>query len=250
MSTKPLTIAKIKAAGATEVVQRGESWREADEYLREEILPALRAEGDEEGIYVPPFDDPAIWEGVGSMMSELGRQLPVGERPDAVVCCVGGGGLLSGICDGLHRIGGGWEETPIVAVETAGAESLAKSIEAGGTITLPAITSIATSLGARRVAETALQNAQEMKVRSVVVTDAEACLASCQFADDERILVEAACGASLALAYQPTRLRTLLGDMRTDSRVVIVVCGGINVTIDMLAGWREEFGRDHGARRG
>lgn len=52
-STKPMMIAKIKAAGASQVIQHGANFREADRYLREVILPA-----DKAGVYVPPFDHP------------------------------------------------------------------------------------------------------------------------------------------------------------------------------------------------
>ena len=53
---------KIRAAGG-EVLQYGESWSEADEYLR----ALMKMEADtEEGVYCPPFDHEDIWEGMGS----------------------------------------------------------------------------------------------------------------------------------------------------------------------------------------
>lgn len=38
LSTKPLMISKLHAAGATEVIQEGASWVYADKHLREVIL--------------------------------------------------------------------------------------------------------------------------------------------------------------------------------------------------------------------
>lgn len=38
MSTKPLMIEKLKAAGAYEVVQRGATWQDADAFLRKEVM--------------------------------------------------------------------------------------------------------------------------------------------------------------------------------------------------------------------
>ena len=71
-------------------------------------------------------------------------------------------------------------------------------------------------------------------------------MASWRFADDERILIEPACGVSVAVAYIDGMLKGLMeGSGRTfgkDSRVVIVVCGGSHVSLDKIQGWKEEFG--------
>jgi len=239
LSTKPFMIAKIRAAGATEVIQIGAHWAEADRYLREEILAK-----DANGVYVPPFDDPRIWEGAGTMVEEMGKQLG-SVRPDAVVCSVGGGGLLRGVGWGLDALAKTldprWKDVAVIAVETEGADSLAQSLIQKKHITLPKITSIATSLGAPRVAEEAYAYAQRPNVKSVVLSDAEAAMGCWRFADDERQIVEAACGASIALCYDG-RLKKLLPELTKEIKVVVVVCGGVNVTLDVLAGYRVTYG--------
>ncbi len=93
-------------------------------------------------------------------------------RPDCVVLSVGGGGLLSGVVAGLRRQG--WDAVPVFAVETVGADSYAQSLAAGERVELPAIASIATSLGARKVSEHAFNLARAHPIRPVVVTDREA----------------------------------------------------------------------------
>ena len=46
-------------------------------------------------------------------------------KPSLIVCSVGGGGLLAGILEGLEREENGiWEDVPVLAMETYGAESL------------------------------------------------------------------------------------------------------------------------------
>jgi hypothetical protein len=54
-------------------------------------------------------------------------------------------------CRGLAR--NGWDDVPIVACETRGAESFARMLEERELVALPQITSIAKSLGALKVAE-------------------------------------------------------------------------------------------------
>jgi L-serine/L-threonine ammonia-lyase len=254
VTTKPLMIKKIEAAGAAKVIQVGANWKEADAYLREVILAK-----DRNGVYVPPFDHPDIWEGHSFMVDEIKRQLEAGEtdakganshfnghsapasaKPDAIICSFGGGGLFAGIIQGLDAAH--WSDVPVLAVETAGAACLNASLRADELVTLPGITSQATSLGCSRAAEQAFRYAQRPSVRSVVLSDAEAAMGCWRLADDERVMVELACGVSVALCYNG-RLEEALGRPLTpESKVVVILCGGSNVTVDMLAGWRKEFG--------
>jgi L-serine/L-threonine ammonia-lyase len=234
MSTTPYMISKIKASGAKDVVQIGESWAEADAHLREVLIPEAKAKG-ETPVYVPPFDAQEIWDGNATLVEEVLEQLP--GSPDALVCSVGGGGLFSGIMQGLDTAG--LSATKVLAVETQGAHSLALSLEKGELSTLPGITSIATSLGARRVAAKAYEYAQRESVTSVVLKDKDAIEGCIRFADDERIMVEAACGVSLALCYNG-RLKESFPDLTEKSKVAIVVCGGSNVSAEMLHKWVEQ----------
>lgn len=235
-STKPHMLEKIKLAGASQVIQQGATWFEADTYLREEVLPK-----DAGGVYVPPFDHPAVWRGHATMISEIKAQLADmngDDSFDALVCSVGGGGLFSGLMQGLEEAG---DTVKVVAVETLGANSLNAALEAGELIAIPGITSIATSLGAVKVAKRAFEYGRQDNVSSVVVTDKEACVACIRFAEDERMLVEPACGATIALAYD-NKLREILGSPDKDKKVVLVVCGGRNISLDLLAEWRELYG--------
>ncbi|HZI11749.1 MAG TPA: pyridoxal-phosphate dependent enzyme, partial [Myxococcus sp.] len=132
----------------------------------------------------------------------------------------------------LHR--NSLAHVPVIAVETEGAASLHASVLAGTLVTLPAITSIATTLGAKRVARAAFDWTRRHPVHSVTVSDAQALDACLRFADDLRILVEPACGAALAVAYEG------LGVLAPYRRPLLVVCGGIAVDVAKLVAWREE----------
>lgn len=233
-------VAKLHAAGATDVVVFGDSWFHADAHLRESVMVEAEYKG-EESVYVPPFDDPKIWDGASTIVQELARQMPEGEKPDAIVCSVGGGGLFCGVMQGCEAVG--WDgRTQVLAAETEGAESLNDSLKAEELVTRKAITSVAKSLGAIRVANKAFEYAQRKNVRSVVLSDGEACLGCWRFVDDERFLVEPACGAAVALAYQPERLKELVPGLKEDSKVVIIVCGGVRISTKELEAYRARFG--------
>jgi L-serine/L-threonine ammonia-lyase len=176
--------------------------------------------------YVHPFDDPRLWKGHASLIDEV---VAAGASFDVVIASVGGGGLLLGILEGLRR--NGLEHIPVVAVETVGADSLHRSLADGDLVTLPAITSIATSLGARRVASAAFEAARAARVISAVVSDRDAVEGCVRFADAHRILIEPASGAAVAGLELPI-VRTQF------ARPLVEVCGGVGVSLDRLAGWR------------
>ena len=137
----------------------------------------------------------------------------------------------------MHR--SGWTDVPVVAVETVGAESLHAAMSAGEPVLLPEITSIAKCLGARQVADAALDWTGKHPVRSVVVSDGAAVRGCLTFANRHRILVEPACGAGLSLIYDGAEC------LRRAERILIVVCGGISVDIDQLNSWVAQTGRDN-----
>lgn len=204
-----------------EVIVHGASWQEANEFAL-----SLVAETD---AFLHPFDDPLLWEGHATMIDEVARS---GLEPDAVVLSVGGGGLLSGVAQGLQR--NGWNKLPIIAVETEGAASFHAAAKAGHAVQLDAITSIATSLGAKRVCDQAVQWTRERTIHSVLVSDRSALSACERFLADHRVLVEPACGASLALAYESA---DVLEPFKT---VLVVVCGGATATVDQIRQWATE----------
>ena len=240
-------LTKIRAAGATSVVQEGASWIEADTYMRETVMPEAEKRG-ENVAYVHPFDHPDVWEGYNSMVDEikddLGKIALEEENgkiePNAMICSVGGGGLFAGLMGGLDRHN--WKDILVAALETHGTDSLNQALKRGElkAPTLPAITSKATSLGARTVCQQAFEYGQQQNVKSVVLEDKEAAMGCSRLADEERLMVELACGVNVAMCYDG-RLEKYLGrKTRKDDKVVVIVCGGSNVTVEDLASFRHE----------
>ncbi|CAI7616531.1 unnamed protein product [Penicillium bialowiezense] len=329
MATKPLMLDKIRAAGAADVIRHGETFSEAGEYMRETIMKT--SNGDDEDVVkiaLHPFDNQPIWEGNGTIIDELETQLPPAMSPedikaysnralplDSIICSVGGGGLLNGLVQGIEKrrqkktATSSIPPNPIhlLAIETAGTDSLAAAIASNSLVSLPKITSQATSLGAVRVSETTFQYAVApppgIKVHSAVLSDADAARGVLRLANDERLLVELACGVCVeaaigdaasaasavsasgaagaqsikkrkrgsndtAVSYRDegygddrsistdnstdleidaevrdgklnSKLKQLVPDLNPNSRVVIIVCGGSYVTIDMASEWRK-----------
>jgi len=198
----------------------GSVWDEAHEY-------ALSLTKEKDTAYIPPFDNPIMWKGHATLIDEAAKQCP---KPDAVILSVGGGGLLCGVVEGLMR--NGWQDVPVIAVETEGAASLYRSVEAGKLIKLDSINTIATSLGAMQVAPKAFEYAMNNKVIPHLVTDKAAANACLKFAEEYRTLIEPACGASLSVVYDNA---SVIHNAKT---ILVIVCGGIGVNITKIAQWQ------------
>lgn len=204
----------IEQEGARLIVH-GSVWSEANAY-------ALSL-ASQEHIYIHPFDNPLLWDGISTLVDEV---IDEGLRPDAVILSVGGGSLLSGIAQGLEKHQ--FSHIPIYAVETEGTASLNAALEAGERVTLDRVSGIATTLAASQVCENAFNVARRADVRGKVVSDDEAVNACRRFLDDHRVLTEPACGVSLSMLYDGK-----IG-FKSDDNVLVIVCGGASVTLESL----------------
>ena len=211
---------KIEEEGA-EVIVRGAAWDETHAFASA-LSKKVR------GACISPFDHPTIWRGHATLVDEIVDQV---EKPDALVLSVGGGGLLCGVLQGLERHG--WGDIAIVAAETEGTCSLAASMAAGQLVALDHIRGVATTLGAKQVAARAFEYAQTHRITPFVTTDEAAIDACLQFCDHHRIIVEPACGASLAAVYQRAEA------IRDARSVLVIVCGGIGAGLDKLLEWKK-----------
>jgi L-serine/L-threonine ammonia-lyase len=207
----------LRLEGA-EVIVHGGSWQEANQHAQT-LLGATDA-------FLHPFDNPLLWHGHASLIDEVAMAQC---KPDAVVLAVGGGGLLAGIVEGLQR--NQWHDVPVFAVETEGAASFLAAVLAGHTVELERISSIATSLGAKRVCEQALHCANTHPVHSLVVSDGSALAACERFLADHRVLVEPACGAALSVVYEQNPA------LAPYNQILVVVCGGATTSIEQIRSW-------------
>lgn len=204
----------IKEEGAN-VVVHGKVWDDANQYALDIVSK------NPSYTYIHPFDDPVIWSGHSTIIDEIKEEIP---KPDVIITVVGGGGLLCGIVEGLEK--NGWKDVPIIASETIGAESFYKSVKAGKLITLDGITSIARTLGAKRVCEKVFEYSQKYPIIPVTVSDENAMNACVRFSNETRFLIEPSCGAGAAVIYEKLPELTEIIKDKKDPVIVLIVCGG------------------------
>lgn len=211
-TTSTRSISLLKKDNA-EVIIHGSSWLEANE-LAQSILT-------DETAFIHPFDDELLWSGHSTIIDEVKA---TDFKPDLIILSVGGAGLLAGVIKGL--LNNKWEDTPIMAVETFGAASLNNSLKKGETVELDKISSLATSLGAKKVSEGAFKLACAHNVISVLTSDLDTLLTCENFLSDHKILVEPACGAALSPVYNQ------MNELEAFNKILVIVCGGSTMTID------------------
>ncbi len=215
-----------------EVEVNGSTWMEANQ----KALSVVEDNKDKGAVLIHPFDDPLLWPGHATLIDEV---VAAGCRPDAVVLSVGGGGLLTGISEGLTT--NDLTDCEIVAVETAGAASLAAAMKAGKPVILDEINTIANTLGAKQVSVAAHAATQSHRVTSHIVSDRQALDACNRFLRDHRLLVEPACGAALAAVYHPAPT------LKNKKNILVVVCGGMGVSMSQLSAWEKQLSAEEAA---
>jgi threonine dehydratase len=202
-----------------EIVIHGEAWDDANAL-------AQRIAGESGRSYIHPFDDPEVMAGQATITVEIARQLP---SADLIVVSIGGGGLISGVASGARHF---LPRARVAGVETEGADSMHRSIVAGRIVELPAITSIAETLGARKTGPAQLRMVATLVRELAVVTDAEAIESLLQLLREDKLLVEPAASCSVA-ALSTGKIRVRAGE-----NVVVVLCGA-NVSLDRVLEWSQ-----------
>jgi threonine dehydratase len=178
--------------------------------------------------FIHPFDDPLVIAGQGTIGLEILEDVP---QVTDVILSIGGGGLAAGVGTAIKSQR---PDVRIWGVETDGADSMAHAWKAGRVVELPAITSIAHTLGAPAVSQRTLALAHQHLESVTVVSDAEAFAALTYLLERVKVLAEPASSCTLAGAEK------LRQHFSPDHHVVLILCGG-NIALTDLAHYQRRF---------
>jgi threonine dehydratase len=214
-TTPQIKVQAVKALGG-EVVLAGESYDEA-------YTHALALEKAGKLTFVHPFDDPEVIAGQGTIGMEILRQHP--QAIHAVFCCVGGGGLISGVAAYIKRLR---PDIKIIGVEAADADAMDRSLKAGKRVRLDHVGLFADGAAVKYVGEETFRICQQ-HVDEMVLVDTDAiCAAIKDVFEDTRAVLEPAGALAVAGAKEYAKRHKL------KDKTLVAIASGANMNFDRL----------------
>ena len=216
VTTPKQKINQVKMFGGeyVEVVLAGDTFDHANQ--------AAEKTCQEEGkTFIPPFNDPKIIEGQGTVGLEILQQSRT--AIDYVFVPIGGGGLASGIGSVFKQMS---PQTKVIGVEPAGAAGMKLSFERGEVTELDHIEKFVDGAAVQRVGDITFDVCQQVLDDIVVVPEGKVCTKILELYNVDAIVVEPAGALSIsALDYYREQIK--------GKNVVCVVSGSNNDIVRM-----------------
>lgn len=153
--------------------------------------------------FVPPFDDPDVIAGQGTVARELLEQNP---NLDILFVAVGGGGLAAGICVYLKQLK---PSIKIVAVESDESACFIKAKEVGEPTELESVGIFADGVAVKVMGQETFRLCNRLIDETITVTNDEICGAIKDIFDDTRVIAEPAGALSVAAIRKYVKLHGL-----------------------------------------
>ncbi len=166
--------------------------------------------------FIPPFDDPKVMEGQGTIGKEILSQTP--GKLDYIFVPIGGGGLASGLGSYIKAMS---PETKIIGVEPGGAPCMKAAIENGGPIELDEIDKFVDGAAVKKAGAKTYEVCREVLDDIVIVPEGAVCTMIIQMYNKSAIVVEPAGAlATAALRFYADKIK--------GKRVACIVSGSNN----------------------
>ncbi|HSI95888.1 MAG: threonine ammonia-lyase, biosynthetic [Methylophilaceae bacterium] len=214
-TTPMIKVDAVRNRGA-EVVLAGDSYSDA-------YTHALELEKSEKLTFVHPYDDPYVIAGQGTIAMEILRDHP--DPIHAIFCCVGGGGLISGIAAYVKRLR---PEIKIIGVEAVDADAMTKSLATGKRVTLEQVGLFADGAAVKQVGEETFRLCQEYVDEMILVDNDAICAAIKDVFEDTRSILEPAGALSVAGIKEYAKQHKL------KDKTLIAIASGANMNFDRL----------------
>ncbi len=198
-----------------EVVLEGETVDDSYELA----LELSRSEGL---ILIHPFEDPWIIAGQGTLALEILEE-GLAHGLDAVLCPIGGGGLISGVATYMKETN---PRIEVIGVEAAAAPSMKRSLDSGHVVRLESASSLADGIAVKRAGQLNLDIVKKYVDEVVTVEEDEIAKAILLLLEVEKIVVEGAGAVSMAAL--------LNHKVALEGKKVLSIISGGNIDVNIL----------------
>ncbi|MCR5084827.1 MAG: threonine ammonia-lyase, biosynthetic [Succinivibrionaceae bacterium] len=183
-TTPDLKIEAVRRLGA-EIVLQGDSFNEAYDFARSKAA----AEGM---AMIPPYDDPDVIAGQGTIAHEIIGQC---NSVDTIFVQIGGGGLAAGVAVFVKAL---LPEIKVVGVEAEGSASMKAAFEAGGPVDIGYVSHFADGVAVSLAGTETYRVLRDCLDDIVTCSNDEICAAMKDIFDDTRAIAEPSGALSLA----------------------------------------------------
>ncbi|HET8701505.1 MAG TPA: threonine ammonia-lyase, biosynthetic [Nitrococcus sp.] len=174
--------------------------------------------------YIPPYDDPDVIAGQGTIGMEI---LSQHSHPlQAIFVPVGGGGLIAGIAAYIKQIR---PDVKIISVEPEDAPTLQRALAAGRRVVLDEVGIFVDGVAVRQIGKETFRIARQTVDQCILVSTDEVCAAIKDIFDDTRSVMEPA--GALAVAG----LKKYIATTGARGETLIAVNSGANMNFGRLA---------------
>jgi len=182
-------------------------------------------------VLIPPYDDPDVIAGQGTVGMEILRQCsgPL----DAIFVPVGGGGLIAGIAAYVKYLR---PEIKIIGVEANDSACLQAALKKGRRVELEKTGNFADGVAVAQIGREPFKIAKSYVDDVVTVSSDEICAAIKDLFEDTRSITEPAGALSLA------GLKKMAVSRRWKNKVLVNIASGANVNFDRLRYVSERYG--------
>ena len=171
--------------------------------------------------YVPPYNDPFIVAGQGTIAVELLQQLPA---LDAVFISVGGGGLIGGIASFLKSVRPGIQ---VFGCSPENSQVMALSVQAGELLDLPSLPTLSDgTAGGVEPGSITFPLCRDFVDQYISVTEEEIASSLRDFIGAQHMLIEGSAAVSIAAFLE-------VADQLKGLQIAIVLCGA-NISLEIL----------------
>lgn len=182
---------------------------------------ALRLQQESGMTFIHPFDDDEVIAGQGTIGLEILDQLA---DVDAVICPVGGGGLISGVAYAIKTLN---PQVKVYGVQAENAPSMAQSMREGEAITLNTVATFADGIAVKHPGDTTFAMVRDYVDDVVTVSEDEIAAAILALMEKQKLVAEGAGAVSVATA--------MFGKLPIQGKNVCCLVSGGNIDVNILS---------------